>query len=139
ARATQRRDRPHARALAAEDRSRRPALLPVAPLGAVVDRRARVPRPLDRLLLPRGQSAVAGVERIHVDDHEAALSSSSSALTLRRTRAGFPTTSIRGSTSFVTTAPAPTNASSPTTTPGHRIAPPPTRAPRRTVGPLISS
>ena len=39
----------------------------------------------------------------------------------------------------VTTAPAPTNASSPISTAGHRIAPPPTRAPRRIVGPFISS
>src|SRR6185503_14339523 len=67
------------------------------------------------------------------------LPSSSSAGTSRRTRAGLPTTSMRGGTSFVTTAPAPTNASSPISTPGHRIAPPPTRAPRLIVGPLISS
>ena len=46
---------------------------------------------------------------------------------------------VRGGTSFVTTAPAPTNASSPTSMPGQRMAPPPTRAPRRIVGPLISS
>jgi hypothetical protein len=45
----------------------------------------------------------------------------------------------RGGTSLVTTAPAPTNASSPISTPGQRIAPPPIRAPRRIVGPAISS
>src|SRR5712691_9053880 len=44
---------------------------------------------------------------------------------------------MRGGTSFVTTAPAPTNASSPISTAGRRMAPPPTRAPRRIVGPLI--
>ena len=53
----------------------------------------------------------------------------------RSIRAGFPTTTVRAGTSFVTTAPAPTNASSPISTPGHRIAPPPMRAPRRIVGP----
>ena len=67
------------------------------------------------------------------------LSSSSSSGTSRITRAGLPTTTARGGTSFVTTAPAPTNASSPISTPGQRIAPPPTRAPRRIVGPFISS
>src|SRR5437773_702665 len=55
------------------------------------------------------------------------------------TRAGLPTTTARGGTSFVTTAPAPTKASSPISTPGQRIAPPPTRAPRRIVGPSISA
>ena len=65
-------------------------------------------------------------------------SSSSSSGTSRSTRAGLPTTSARGGTSFVTTAPAPTNASSPISTPGQRIAPPPIRAPRRIVGPLTS-
>ncbi len=59
--------------------------------------------------------------------------------TSRRTRAGLPTTIARAGTSFVTTAPAPTNASSPISTPGQRIAPPPTRAPRRIVGPAMSS
>ena len=39
----------------------------------------------------------------------------------------------------MTTAPAPTKASSPISTPGHNTAAPPTRAPRRIVGPLISS
>src|SRR5439155_25799258 len=58
-------------------------------------------------------------------------SRSSSAGTSRITRAGFPTTTVRGSTSFVTTAPAPTNASSPISIPGQSTAPPPTRAPRR--------
>ena len=62
-------------------------------------------------------------------------SSSSSSGTSRTTRAGLPTTSARGGTSFVTTAPAPTNASSPISTAGQRTAPPPTRAPRRIVGP----
>ena len=57
----------------------------------------------------------------------------------RRTRAGFPTTIVRGGTSLVTTAPAPTNASSPISIPGQRIAPPPTRAPRRIVGPAMRS
>ncbi len=82
----------------------------------------------------------------HEDDAGEALaparhwfSSSSSSATGRRTRAGLPTTSIRAGTSFVTTAPAPTNASSPISTAGQRIAPPPTRAPRRITGPLISS
>ena len=45
---------------------------------------------------------------------------------------------MRGGTSFVTTAPAPTNASSPISTAGQSTAPPPTRAPRRIVGPSIS-
>ena len=45
----------------------------------------------------------------------------------------------RGGTSFVTTAPAPTNASSPISTAGQMNAPAPTRAPRRIVGPSISS
>ncbi len=44
-----------------------------------------------------------------------------------------------GATSFVTTAPAPTNASSPISTPGQRIAPPPMRALRLIVGPRISA
>ncbi len=44
---------------------------------------------------------------------------------------------MRGATSFVTTAPAPTNASSPISIPGQRIAPPPIRAPRLIVGPLM--
>ena len=70
---------------------------------------------------------------------EGQLLSSSSSGTSRITRAGLPTTTFRGGTSFVTTAPAPTNASSPTSTPGQRIAPPPTRAPRRIVGPRMSS
>ena len=39
---------------------------------------------------------------------------------------------------LVTTAPAPTNASSPISIPGHSIAPPPIRAPRRIVGPISS-
>src|SRR5438552_5229138 len=46
---------------------------------------------------------------------------------------------MRAGTSFVTTAPAPTNASSPISNPGRRTAPPPMRAPRRIVGPLIRS
>ena len=50
-------------------------------------------------------------------------SSSSSSATSRSTRAGLPTTTTRGGTSFVTTAPAPTNASSPISIPG--------RGPRR--------
>ena len=62
-------------------------------------------------------------------------SRSSSSGTSRSTRAGLPTTTARGGTSFVTTAPAPTNASSPISIPGHRMAPPPMRAPRRIVGP----
>ncbi len=45
----------------------------------------------------------------------------------------------RAGTSFVTTAPAPTKASSPISIPGQRIAPPPTRAPRLIVGPLTRS
>ena len=59
--------------------------------------------------------------------------------TSRSTRAGDPTTTTRGGTSFVTTAPAPTNASSPISMPGQRIAPPPIRAPRRIVGPFINA
>ena len=46
---------------------------------------------------------------------------SSSAATSRSTRAGDPTTITPGGTSFVTTAPAPTKASSPISTPGQRI------------------
>ena len=46
-------------------------------------------------------------------------------------------TTLRAGTFRVTTAPAPTNASSPISTPGQRIAPPPTRAPRRIVGPRL--
>src|SRR5882724_8270810 len=51
-------------------------------------------------------------------------------------RAGLPTTSTRGGTFLTTTAPAPTNASSPISTAGQRTAPAPTRAPRRIVGPF---
>ena len=39
----------------------------------------------------------------------------------------------------MTTAPAPTNASSPISIPGQMTAPPPTRALRRIVGPFISA
>ena len=53
------------------------------------------------------------------------------AATSRRTRAGWPTTTVRAGTSRSTIAPAPTKASSPISTPGSRIAAPPTRAPRR--------
>ena len=58
---------------------------------------------------------------------------------LAELRAGLPTTSVRGGTSLSTTAPAPTNASSPTSMPGSRTAPPPIRAPRLIVGPLRSA
>ncbi len=47
-------------------------------------------------------------------------SRSSSSLTSRTWRAGTPTMNARGGTSFVTTAPAATNASSPISTPGHQ-------------------
>jgi hypothetical protein len=62
-------------------------------------------------------------------------SSSSSSATRRSSRAGEPITSERGGTSRVTTAPAPTNASSPISTPGSRTAAPPTRQARRSVAP----
>src|SRR5918995_3408278 len=56
----------------------------------------------------------------------------------RTTRAGTPMTSAPGGTSVVTTAPAATNASSPTSTPGNRTAPAPMRQPRRRVAPRSS-
>ena len=59
----------------------------------------------------------------------------SSSGTLRIWRAGTPTTTARGGTSRTTTAPAPTNASSPISTPGQRTAPPPIRHALRRVGP----
>src|SRR6185312_15907691 len=65
--------------------------------------------------------------------------SSSSSGTSRIGRAGLPTTTIRAGTSRTTTAPAPTNASSPISTAGQRIAPPPMRAPRLITEPLSSS
>ncbi len=46
----------------------------------------------------------------------------------RTTRAGLPTTRLFGGTSFVTTAPAPMMAFSPTITPARTIAPPPSHA-----------
>jgi glycosyltransferase involved in cell wall biosynthesis len=61
-------------------------------------------------------------------------SSRSSSRTSRIFLAGTPTTTARGSTSSVTTAPAPTNASSPISTPGQMTAPPPTRQARRRDG-----
>ncbi len=48
----------------------------------------------------------------------------------RTTRAGTPATSVRGGTSFVTTAPAATTASSPTVTPCRTVAPAAIHTPR---------
>ena len=47
---------------------------------------------------------------------------------MRRTRAGLPATTVRGATSFVTTAPAPTTASWPMVTPGRIVEFAPMRA-----------
>jgi dTDP-4-amino-4,6-dideoxygalactose transaminase len=65
-------------------------------------------------------------------------SSRSASSTCPTTRAGTPTTTARGGTSAVTTAPAPTNASSPISTPGTSTAPPPTRQARRSSAPRSS-
>ncbi len=117
-------------------------------------RREGLPAPARAAARPSGRSATVAAEEAEdgprtrslrpAADHRSSrsrrsywFSRSSSSGTARMTRAGFPTTSIRGSTSFVTTAPAPTNASSPISMPGSRTAPPPMRAPRRIVGPLI--
>src|SRR3954453_10693787 len=62
-------------------------------------------------------------------------STRSSSDTSRTTRAGTPMTTARAGTSRVTTAPAATNASSPTSRPGVSTAPPPTRQARRRVTP----
>ena len=62
-------------------------------------------------------------------------SSRSSSGTSRTVRAGTPMTTLRAGTSLVTTAPAATNASSPTSTPGSSTAPPPIRHARRSVAP----
>ena len=119
---------------------RRP--LAAARLGAAASRYTRAGA---RLVLPRGRrsrtpgSGAVHAARVAQERRELGrywFSSSSSSGTSRSTRAGLPTTTLRGGTSFVTTAPAPTNASSPISTPGQRIAPPPTRAPRRIVGPF---
>ena len=85
-------------------------------------------------LPPRGRQGLSVGAR-YISPH---VYKSSSSGTSRSTRAGFPTTITRGATSFVTTAPAPTNASSPISIPGQSTAPPPMRAPRRIVGPLTS-
>ena len=85
---------------------------------------------------PRGRGVPAQPDARLSDERQPQRGSSSSSGTSRRTRAGLPTTTTRAGTSFVTTAPAPTNASSPISTCGHRIAPPPIRAPRLIVGPL---
>ena len=74
-----------------------------------------------------GREQAGGVDQRHS-------SSSSSSATSRILRAGTPTTTARAGTSSVTTAPAPTNASSPTSTPGQITAPPPMRQARRSVG-----
>src|SRR4051812_3440010 len=62
-------------------------------------------------------------------------SSRSSSETSRTCRAGTPITTARAGTSRVTTAPAATNASSPTSTPGTTTTPPPTRQARRSTAP----
>src|SRR5205814_901311 len=65
-------------------------------------------------------------------------SSRSSSGTSRICRAGTPMTTARAGTSRVTTAPAATKASSPTSMPGRTTTPPPTRLARRRVAPRIS-
>jgi hypothetical protein len=62
-----------------------------------------------------------------------------SASTSAATRAGFPITTARAGTSFVTTDPAATSARSPISTPGMITAPAPMRAPLRTVAPPTQS
>ena len=114
-----------------------------------IDRRrpaaARLRRARRRHVLPRGRRSAADERRPTAtrsrsrSSRPARQASSSSSGTSRSGRAGLPTTSVRGGTSFVTTAPAPTNASSPISTAGQSTAPAPTRAPRRIVGPSISS
>ena len=96
-----------------------------------------VPRAEGRDVLPPGEARLPRRRQVPARARQEVSSSSSG--TSRSTRAGLPTTSFRGGTSFVTTAPAPTNASSPISIPGQRIAPPPTRAPRRIVGPFTSA
>ena len=135
---TRRRSQP--RALAPEDaldRARRePPLRARSPHAAARASTSRYRAPSRRDVLRPGAACRARARRA-TGSHRQGLvrPAASSAETSRSTRAGFPTTSARAGTSFVTTAPAPTNASSPISTPGHRIAPPPTRAPRRIVGP----
>src|SRR5262249_8778626 len=122
-----------------EARERHPQ--PEPPRGAIdqpgVVTQAGLPRPEEWLVLRRSEGDDARLRAVRADDQSVDVSSSSGR-TSRSTVAGFPTTTTRGGTSFTTTAPAPTNASSPISTAGHRTAPTPTRAPRRIVGPLRS-
>ena len=73
------------------------------------------------------------------DPQERQRSSSWSSPTSPVTRAGTPDHEAAGRMSRVTTAPAPTNASSPTSTPGVSRTPPPTRHARRSTGPASRS
>ena len=85
--------------------------------------------PARRADVPRGAQPAVQRQR----------SSRSSSGTSRTTRAGTPITTARGATSRVTTAPAATKASSPTSTPGVSTTPPPIRQARRSTGPRSRS
>ncbi len=129
----QARDRQGLEGLAKERLSCRAALLAQAASVAPIATAIGAP-----CVLPRNEHRTPATSAIPPNPPSSAywFSSSSSSGTSRSCRAGLPTMTARGGTSFVTTAPAPMNASAPISIAGQRIAPPPMRAPRRIVGPL---